>query len=118
METRLSLTPGQNGTKTLLARYGDRLVCVRYRYDRARNVRHKTVELIVETMPWSPKPRHPRRNPHDMVAIRIEYSEYALRERIKNAGGIWHPQRRAWKMDWKSVQELGLQHRVIDDDAR
>jgi len=25
METRLSLAPGQNGTKKLLARYGDRL---------------------------------------------------------------------------------------------
>jgi hypothetical protein len=33
METRLSLAPGQNGTKKLLARYGERLVCVRYRYD-------------------------------------------------------------------------------------
>ncbi len=26
METRLSLTRGQNGTKKLLARYGDRLI--------------------------------------------------------------------------------------------
>jgi hypothetical protein len=49
METRLTLAPGQNGTKKLLARYGDRLVCVRYRYDSERAVRHKTVELIVET---------------------------------------------------------------------
>jgi len=58
METRLSLTPGQNGTKKLLARYGELLVCVRYRYDAARKVRHKTVELIVETAPWAPKRRH------------------------------------------------------------
>src|SRR5687768_6824649 len=28
METRLTLAPGQNGTKKLLATYGDRLVCV------------------------------------------------------------------------------------------
>lgn len=31
METRLSLAPGQNGTRKLRARYGERLVCVRYR---------------------------------------------------------------------------------------
>ncbi len=30
---RLTLKPGQPGTKGLLARYGKRLVCVRYRYD-------------------------------------------------------------------------------------
>jgi len=33
VETRLSLAPGQNGTKKLVATYGERLVCVRYRYD-------------------------------------------------------------------------------------
>ncbi len=88
METRLSLAPGQNGTKKLLARYGDRLVCVRYRYDPERKLRHKTVELIVETAPWSPNARNSRRDPNDLVAVRIAYSESALRERIKAAGGI------------------------------
>jgi hypothetical protein len=29
---RLHLKPGQKGTKQLLAQYGDRLICVRYRY--------------------------------------------------------------------------------------
>ena len=47
METRLSPSPRQNGTKKLLATYGERLVCVRYRYDTQRRVRQKTVELIV-----------------------------------------------------------------------
>lgn len=46
METRLSLAPGQNGTKKLLAKCGERLVCVRYRYDAARKVRHKTVREL------------------------------------------------------------------------
>jgi hypothetical protein len=27
--------PGQRGTRKLVTRYGDRLVCVRYRYDAA-----------------------------------------------------------------------------------
>jgi hypothetical protein len=118
METRLSLAPGQNGTKKLLARYGERLVCVRYRYDAARKVRHKTVELIVETAPWNPRQRNARREPHDMVAVRIEYSETALRERIKMAGGIWRHRQRLWEVDWKTVRELGLQRRVVAQDPR
>ena len=46
METRLTLRPGMPGTKRLLARHGERLVCVRYLYDDARNRRLKTVELL------------------------------------------------------------------------
>ena len=65
------------GTPKLLARYGERLVCVRYRYDAARKVRHKTVELIVETAPWVPNRRKPRREPADMVAVKIGFSETA-----------------------------------------
>ena len=36
MEIKATLAPGQNGTKRLLKEYGDQLVCVRYRYDKAR----------------------------------------------------------------------------------
>ena len=117
METRLTLAPGQNGTKKLCATYGDRLICVRYRYDKTRGVRHKTVELIVETTPWTPRARVPRREPNDMVGVRISYYDTALRERIKNAGGIWRPRHRLWEIDWKTVRELGLQNRVVDEDV-
>ena len=115
METRLSLAPGQNGTKKLVARYGDRLVCVRYRYDAEHRLRHKTVELIVETAPWSPRARNARRDLNDTVAVRIRYSEADLRQRIKAAGGIWRPRQRLWQIDWRTVRELGLQKNVIDD---
>jgi len=53
MQARLKLRPGQNGTKKLLARYGERLVCVRYRYDEARRQRLTTVKLIVAQGPWA-----------------------------------------------------------------
>jgi hypothetical protein len=55
MQTRLSLRPGQKGTKKLVIEYGDRLVAVRYRYDVDRQRRYKTVELVVEESPWSPR---------------------------------------------------------------
>ena len=51
MITKLKLKPGQKGTKKLAEEYGDALVCVRYRYDEAKQVRHKTIELIVESKP-------------------------------------------------------------------
>ena len=53
---RLHLKPGQKGTKQLLAQYGDRLICVRYRYDAQRKKRFKTVELLVAERDWEPPP--------------------------------------------------------------
>lgn len=58
-----------------------------------------------------------RRGPHDMVGVRIDYSETALRERVKNAGGIWRHRQRLWEIDWKTVRELGLQSRVVPGEA-
>jgi hypothetical protein len=115
VETRLSLAPGQNGTKKLVAIHGERLVCVRYRYDAKRQVRHKTVELIVETKPWNPRARNVRRRPDDMVAVRIEYAESELRERVKRVGGIWRPRHKLWELEWRSVRNMGLQDRVVTD---
>jgi hypothetical protein len=63
IRTHLKLNPGQRGTKKLLAEYGDRLVCVRYRYNEAQKKRFKTVELIVEAIAWRPKVRHMAADP-------------------------------------------------------
>jgi hypothetical protein len=82
-------------------------VCVRYRYDMQRRVRYKTVELIVETTPWNPQQRNARREPHDLVAVRIDYSETSLRERIKSAGGIWRHRHKLWEVDWKRCESWG-----------
>ena len=48
MEISATLKPGVSGTKERVSRYGDQLVCVCCRYDRARGKRYKTVELIIE----------------------------------------------------------------------
>jgi len=40
--------PGQRGAQKLVARYGDRLVCVRYRYVATAGKRYKTVETILD----------------------------------------------------------------------
>ena len=54
MDVKATLLPGANGTKALLRQYGDQLICVRYRYDKTKHKRYKTVELIVEEKDWSP----------------------------------------------------------------
>ena len=45
METRLTLRPGMPGTKKLQARFGERLVCVRYLYDEQNRRRLKRSSL-------------------------------------------------------------------------
>ena len=50
MDVKATLLPGINGTKSLLKKYGDQLVCVRYRYDKLKQKRYRTAEIIVEEM--------------------------------------------------------------------
>ena len=116
METRLTLRPGQNGTKKLLERYGERLVRVRYLYDARTGRRLKTVELIVEAVPWRPRPRHPRRSDDDIVAVRIAFAETDLRERAKRLGAVWRPVQKLWEITWRDAKRLGIADRVTQSD--
>ena len=45
------MIPGQPGTKKWLEKYGDALICVRYRDDHQSQRRLKTIELVVESAP-------------------------------------------------------------------
>jgi hypothetical protein len=115
MEIRLTRRPGQAGTKKFTERYGERLVCVRYRYDPDNGFRHKTVELIVETVPWTPRARLPRRRDEEMVAVRIGYGETELRERAKRLGALWRPNHKLWEMRWLDAKHLGIADRIVPD---
>jgi len=70
---------GQKDTKQLLAQYGDRLICVRYR-----------VELLVaERAKEPPRPRFA----HDqIVGLRVAFADMAVRDRVKQAGGTLNPE--------------------------
>ena len=108
----LHLEPGQKGTKRLLEWYGDRLVCVRYRYDPTRRRRFKTVELIVAERDWQPRGR--RAAPDQIVSLRISFDETDLRRRVKQAGGRWNPDHRAWQLPHDRAVVLGLTRRIIE----
>ena len=108
MRTRLKLKPGQDGTKKLLAQYGEQLVCVRYRYDDEKRKRYKTVELIVDEAPWEPK----KIKGDELVGVRVEYGEKDLGIRVKQAGGVWDGLRKVWRLRYSQVVALGLEERV------
>jgi hypothetical protein len=112
MEIRATLLPGQKGTRQLLKTYGDQLVCVRYRYDKARQKRLKTVELIVDEQDWVPGVLI---RPERRVHVRVGYGENELRAAVKRAGGYWDAERKAWLLAFSEVVALGLEARVVDD---
>ena len=113
MRTLLHLKPEQKGTKKLLAQYGDRLVCVRYRYDAQRKKRFKTVELIVAEREWEPPP--PRFAADAIVEVRVSFAEVELREQVKQAGGRWNCSRKVWELRYERVVALKLEARILEE---
>lgn len=120
--------PGQRGTQKLMSLYGDRLLCVRYRYDAKAGKRVKTVELIVDEAAWTPPAPHPHAPepgisidyPADLdapsepsrVGVKVFFRENALRERVKAAGGVWSKSEKLWELPLDVALSLGLQHRI------
>ena len=109
MRIRLTLWPGQKGTKKLAAKYGERLVCVRYRYDAARRRRYKTVELIEEEVVWLP-------DPEVMVGVQVEWGEVEVARQVKQAGGQWNGERKVWELSLGQVVALGLEERLVREE--
>jgi hypothetical protein len=112
MRTRLKLKPGQKGTKKLMQEYGDKLICVRYRYDLAEKKRYKTVELIVDEVDWQPKINGPIRY-NKIVGVKIYSHETVLWQLIKKAGGRWDRSKKLCLLKYAEVVKLGLQDRIV-----
>jgi len=79
MKTYAHLKPGQKGTMRLQEKYGDALLCVRYRFDEIRQVKLKTVELIVDEKPLV----MPRFKDDDIIPVSVAYDEVELREQLR-----------------------------------
>jgi hypothetical protein len=94
------------GAKRLAERYGDALLCVRYREDRQSGQRLTTVELIVDQRPLPP-----------LASVRIAYEETELRRQIKAAGGQWDAENKLWRLPKSVVRKLKLQPRVVADNT-
>ena len=113
MSVRSKLKPGQRGAKHLTHLYGDRLLCVRYRYDEESLTRYTTVELIVAQEPWRPQ----RRKPDSIVQVRVAFDEVDLRQKVKEAGGRWNKNKKLWELPFKTAQKLGLRKRIADQNG-
>lgn len=110
MKSYCHLKPGQNGTKRLVEEYGDRLVCVRYRFDATRGVRIKTVELFVDERPLT----RPRFRDDDLVPVRVGYDETALREELRRLRGRWDGERKLWYVRYGGVKGTVLEERLVE----
>jgi hypothetical protein len=117
METRLTLRPGQPGTRKLVEKYGERLLRVRYVYDAEGQRRLKTVELVIEVVPWEPRARRPRRHDDDVVYVRIAYDETDLRDRAKRLGAIWRKEHRLSEITFRDSKRLGIVGRIVESDG-
>jgi hypothetical protein len=79
---------------------------VRYIYDEKTARRLKTVELIIESVPWRPRPRRLRRTDDEIVAVRIAFHETDLRERAKRLGAVWRPSQKLWELKYADAKRL------------
>jgi hypothetical protein len=113
MHTNTTIQPGQRGAKKFVEQYGDRLVCVRYRSDARRRKRFKTIELIVNEWPWTPPPL--QRRADSIVVVEVAFSERTLRRQIKDAGGVWNPDKQVWILQYDRAIALGLKDRLLED---
>ena len=112
MKSHTHLKPGQRGTKLLTEKYGDALLCVRYRTDEKRGVRLKTVELIVEEKPLRSTGCNYKEE--KSVSLTIAFGETALRDRLKSLGGRWNPTEKIWHVAYGAIRGIPeLEERIL-----
>ncbi len=97
----------------MVDKYGDALVCVRYRYDELTGIRIKTVELVVERKVWTPPPT--RFAPHELVPVHIAFKEDKLKQMAKAAGGRWDPVAKLWFIPYGKICNTTLEKHLILD---
>jgi hypothetical protein len=113
METHSHLKPGQKETRRLLEQFGEKLLCVRYRFDEIRQIRMKTVEIIVDERPLNPNLQH---RDKDMVAVMVPFIQAALRDRLKAVGGRWDPDEKIWRVMYGAIRnDAELVERIMKE---
>lgn len=115
MRTRLILKPGQPGTKKLTEKYGEALLCIRFKYDAETRQRLKTVELVVERTDWTPPP--PRYTADTLVPLRIDAFDLQARTQAKAACGRWDPKKKLWFVKYGKIAGTALEKHIQVDDS-
>jgi hypothetical protein len=103
-----TLWPPQPGTVKLSRRFGEALLCVRYRHDRTGLRRYTTVELIVEQAPVTS-----RRADESAHSVHIGLFEKELRRLAMEHHATWDDATRTWRMTGATIKRLGLERQVV-----
>ena len=115
MKVYKHLKPGQAGTKRLVEKYGDALVCVRYRYDAVRGVNLKTVEIVIEE---SPRTHGVRYTDGDIVPVVVGFNETALRDKLRTLRARWDADAKLWFVPYRLIRGTELEKRIPDEQGR
>jgi hypothetical protein len=102
------LDPTQPGAINLARRYGEALVCVRYRHDADGLHRMTTVELVVERVPIV-------RRPSPIVAVVLSLNDPKLRAKAMTLGATWDAKMRVWRMSREVAKKLGVLGGIVQD---
>jgi hypothetical protein len=105
------LGPEQAGAIKLARRYGDALVCVRYRRNANGNHRYTTVELIVDCVAVEARSGKADR----IVGVRVGFNETQLRQQVRDSGAKWDASARLWRMPLRAAKRLDLLERVVQN---
>lgn len=103
------LSPSQPGALKWARRYGETLVCVRYRHDPQDTHRITTVELVVE------RAKVRRRNvATGTVLLHIPFEQtHTLRLALAH-NARWNGELRLWALPRKVVEELRLTQHIVE----
>jgi len=116
MKTRVNLKPGQKGTKGLVEQYGEALLCVRYRYDAAKQKQYKTAEIIVSESDWAPPPaKYPD---GILVPLKIGINEIALQNQVRSVGGRWDKEQQVWFVPYGCIAGTKLEKLIAVETAK
>ena len=93
----------QPGALKLARRFGDALVCVRYRHDPEGRYRYTTVELVVDEAPVK------RRADLDAtVMVHLAFNDTELQQLARAHGARWDDRQRLWAMPRRTAKKLEL----------
>jgi hypothetical protein len=108
-----TLRPPQPGTCQWRDRFGDSLVCVRYRHDARSAHRYTTVELLVDHAAVRVV-----RNCRKAWELRVTPIKTAIRRALRKAGVAWDPEAEAWRLSFTLAKRLGLVGTVLPAEKR
>ena len=98
----------QPGALKLARRFGDALVCVRYRHDPEGRYRYTTVELVVDEAPVV------RRADLDAtVMVQLAFDDTERRQLALAYGARWDARQRLWSMPRRTAKKLRLLARIV-----